>query len=754
MNRPADIASLGPQDWFSGAAESHARPAAQPAPAPAPRIFEIADLFDLLYRGRKIIIGTVAATSLAALAFGITSPKRYTASAQMFIDVRGYRVLNTEVQPSGSLNSSPAADFETELQFLTSGAVLARVVEKERLTSNSEFAPQPGFIGTLVKSVLGSRGQPDDKAATALRILEKKVAVKKSDRSFVAELRVTTMEPRQSARLVTAVADAYLEFQAQNRQDFTRKMAGEIASRLQDLRERVQAAEKRLAAYKRENKLVSASGTLVSEQDLTELNKQLNDARTRTTRAKAQLDQIRRLPRDLGVSAQTQGILNSPTLVQLQVRLADAQRQLAEVRRNLGSRHPEVQAAQARVGEMRNTISAEVQRQRRAIEAEFTQSRRHERALAAQIADLKTKSSDVNETLIGARELERAVEANRKVYEEFLVRARELNEQQSIAPTTSRVISPALPPNRTSNIPLVLLLAGAILGGLPLGVGLAFLQDALRNRRRGGAAGTDRSETAGIRNVHAVAASGQVRPQRHNGADIRIEQDLLEDYLAATRLRRVAVPPDELLDAAMAIHGRLGSDGSNITLVCTYGDPAAAHHFSAGFAACLAWQGYDALLADGDALDAGLSRLLNLDAFPGLFDRFHQNIDKLVLWNKAGLPHILPAMPKRQPGMPQGARRQLAHRLEDLAESAEYVIVDAGDLAANPYAPVFMDAASQAILIGSCGGSPRSEELQQMLADRRVRLAAHIELSGSSRHPPQSSRSNVVDAAMVGADAD
>src|SRR5204862_291351 len=73
------------------------------------------------------------------------------------------------------------------------------------------------------------------------------------------------------------------------------------------------------------------------------------------------------------------------------------------------------------------------------------------------------------------RELERQVEASRAVYEAFLVRARELQEQQRLDTSTSRIISPASLPARRLGPPIPAIFAAAVAAGLGIGVALALL---------------------------------------------------------------------------------------------------------------------------------------------------------------------------------------------------------------------------------------------------------------------------------------
>jgi Mrp family chromosome partitioning ATPase len=86
------------------------------------------------------------------------------------------------------------------------------------------------------------------------------------------------------------------------------------------------------------------------------------------------------------------------------------------------------------------------------------------------------------------RELERQVEASRAVYEAFLVRGRELQEQQSLDTSASRIISPASPPEKRLGPPTPVLFLAALVAGLGVGLvgslGLELAAGRVRSRRR------------------------------------------------------------------------------------------------------------------------------------------------------------------------------------------------------------------------------------------------------------------------------
>ena len=102
----------------------------------------------------------------------------------------------------------------------------------------------------------------------------------------------------------------------------------------------------------------------------------------------------------------------------------------------------------------------------------------------AQVNQLKAVAVNDSAAKVELRELNREVEANRRIYESFLLRSRETSEQENLSASSARVISHAVPadskegPNRK-----MLVASGGIVGagiGLALTLFLYLLQCLLR----------------------------------------------------------------------------------------------------------------------------------------------------------------------------------------------------------------------------------------------------------------------------------
>jgi len=422
-------------------------------------------LLAVLWDGRATIAWTTAASLVAVMLFVLMVPRSYTAVTQILIDPTDLRAVNNELSTNQTNNELAVLQVESQVRVLMSDSVLRRVLKAEMLDRDPEFLSR--WAGTGI-----------DNVTAALNSLRRSVYVKRAERTYVVDVGVTAHEPAKAARIANAIAQAYLTEQTDVRSDAARQVSQSLSARLNELKEHVRQAEDRVETFKARNNILGVNGQLVNEQQLSDLNTQLGQARARTAAAKARFDQVQQvqLAKD-GVGAFPEAI-QSQTITALRSQYAEVMRREAEQTTSLGERHPAVIEIQAEAARLRRMIDDEVHRVALSARSEYESARANEEALAANLEKLKGNAITTNEAIVTLRELQRDVLASRAVYEAFLVRARETGEQERLDTKNIRVISPAEAPLRRTFPPSSLLLAiGGMLFGIAAGSGMVIMRE-------------------------------------------------------------------------------------------------------------------------------------------------------------------------------------------------------------------------------------------------------------------------------------
>ncbi len=427
----------------------------------------------LVRRGKKTIFWTTAASLLLMAVFILAVPYRYTATTQILIDPTDLRAVGSELSPTNQMSDIAVLQVESQVRVLTSDSVLRRVIKTEALDRDAEFAGRPSLLRGLIGAVGLGSAAPADSTLTALTALRRSLVVKRAERTYVVDVSVTSLYPEKAERIANAIAQAYLTEQTDVRSDAARQISQTLSARLSELKDRVREAEERVEAFKARNNILGASGQLVNEQQLSELNNQLGTARARAAQAKARLEEVERLQRTKGDVGAVPEAVQSPTITALRGQYAEIVRREAEQMTSLGARHPAVIEIQAQADRLRRMIEEEVNRTALSARSEYESAHANEDMLARSLEALKHNAVVTNEAMVTLRELERDVQASRAVYEAFLVRARETGEQERLDTKNIRVISRADLPLHRSFPPSNLILAVAALA-LGIGAGIAI----------------------------------------------------------------------------------------------------------------------------------------------------------------------------------------------------------------------------------------------------------------------------------------
>lgn len=438
--------------------------------------FNVLELVSLLWR-RKIAIASAALIGAClAVTVGKSLTPRYTATAQLYVDPRELQLVDRELTPRAQDVSGMSMVVESQARLITSNSVLLQVIQQANLDKDPEFGGG-GDTKTLMNSLPGLIGlQPrapsaadiKDVQLAALDALNKHITIRKGDKSFIVDIEVWSTDPAKAAMLANTLTNTYLTDSRNSQALAARRATSELSGRLKELRERLRNAETALATYKAQNNFVGTQDSLISDQQLSNSNQRLSAARAATMDAQARLDQIDANKRTAADAGAIPEALQSPTIANLRAQYADARKKYAEQTAELGPRHPALRQTEKQVEDLKRTISEEIERFALSARNDLTRARDYEASLNRALEVQKRQSVQLSQAAVRLRELEREADASRDVYQSFLKRSRETEEQETLNTSAARVIGEATIPQRRSFPPAMSLFAmiGFIFGGL------------------------------------------------------------------------------------------------------------------------------------------------------------------------------------------------------------------------------------------------------------------------------------------------
>ncbi|MGE0053989.1 MAG: exopolysaccharide transport family protein [Hyphomicrobium sp.] len=439
---------------------------------------DIDGLFQILKRNIwRILLATLAGISLSLAYLAVAKPM-YTATASIFVDPRARKVVSEEIVQGGV--ASDLALVESQVSILTSDAVLRRVVKDLQLDQDEEYAPKArhGLLSRIKALIVPKTPIADlDPTVQAINTLADSIKVKRAQKTYVVDVDVTASSPVKAQRVAQAVVDAYLADQTAAKTGEARRANALIDARLGELRQQVLDAETRADQFKRDNRILTSEGGIVTEQQLTKLNGELITSRAVTAESKARNEQIVSALNS-GAGAETlPDAVRSGLIQKLREQYSQVARREAALASQLQPRHPVLVEVRSQLAEVKAQIKAELKRVATAAQADYQIAENRERELAAQLERAKEEVRRTNTAQIKLRELEQEVTASRELLRLFLARAKETQEQQNVSTPDARIITPPSVPAKPSKPLTYLILALGLVGGLGLGLASALIRD-------------------------------------------------------------------------------------------------------------------------------------------------------------------------------------------------------------------------------------------------------------------------------------
>jgi uncharacterized protein involved in exopolysaccharide biosynthesis len=459
-------------------------PGREPRPVLPGDTVEVSQLWLILKHRWPWVLETVIAFVILASLYSLITPSLYSSTAQILIGVQARQVVAKDVNPDVVATDGGIVQAESQARVIESNGVLLRAIAATDLMHDPEFNGS-SFLRRLFEPLLRYFRPPAPPSevhqieAKTLLALRRVLAVKRADKVLVVEVVVTTKSAEKSALIANAVSDAYLADQNDAKAELLTKASADLTARLDGQRHRVENAENAVEKYKAQNQIISTSGQLVVEQQLAIANTQLADAKQRSARLEAKIDQLNRLRRGSGNADATSEAIQSNVVRSLREQEATLVQLQSDLRSQYGPRHPRIAAVESQLSNLQKLIAAELARIEQATRSEYEQAVTNEHQIADNVTRLRAETLATSEASIRLRELERDLEAARSIYATYLIRAQETREQASIDTTSARIISHALPPTERSWPLFGLILFGAVCAGLGLGTALALFVEYL-----------------------------------------------------------------------------------------------------------------------------------------------------------------------------------------------------------------------------------------------------------------------------------
>lgn len=717
------------------------------------------------WRAVRQNIGLIAAitifATLAVAVYEITQPDQYQAQARIEI---GRDSSAPGLKENASFNDGASEDsvyFNTQLQILTSSALLRRVAKGLDLEQEKSFLdPNQTVQSSPLKRWLRGNGTADkgsstnndlplitpvattsirDDLSTAKRLepyveaLTKGLKVEpiRETRTEVKETRLINISfshsvPQIASRVVNAVADAAATMNLERKAETTATAAEFLQSRIAELQSQIRRREEELVSYAGNNQIVSldASENTVVER-LAGLNRELLDAENERRKAEAA---YRAALAPSGAETMASETIDQNN--QQETKLAELRQRKAQLLVENTEEWPEVKEVEKQIGEAEKQISDRranaAANIRSSLETRYRQAVMREQSLRDAFNEQRNATITQNQAAINYKIMQQEIETNKSILQSLLQHSKENDIAQAGLTNSIHVIDYATVPDRPVGPRRLITVGLAFLLSMGLAAAWVLVRERFDNTFR------SISDIENKLHVPALAVAPSVKAASRRGVLPSIRSfALLSNGHAESH-------PELLLDdhdpVTVEVYRQLRAslllsrDGVELkSLLVTSSLPGEGKTTTAiNTAISLAESGASVLLVDGDLRRPNLHELLEVNNDRGLSNALSNGMDSseiLSLIKKTEVQGL--SLLTSGPQLKESARLLDCEKLRQLITTLEseftHVVIDSPPIV--PFADsVILAAEVDGVLMVVQGGKSPQE-----IVLRSIRLLDDID---------------------------
>lgn len=629
-------------------------------------------LLDIVRRQWPLITYTVIGAVVVVILYLLAASPMYTATASILMDTRQAQILNKTSEVANTTLIDPGF-VDSQVEIITSENLIRGVVNKLSLTKDPEFVgPPTGVVAIAMGAVLrlfSSNGPPSKEQLeqTAVLELKKSLKVERVSTTYVLNLSFRSLVPEKAAQIANAISDEYVVGSLEAKYQSTKRASEWLQNRSSELQAQAIASDRAVQTFKAENGIVGTSRGLVNEQQLADVNTQLIQARASTAEAKARLDRIKQVTtQDLAQPTVTDA-LNNPVITRLRAQYLDLSAQYADWSAKYGKEHQATVNLASKMQDLKSSIRDEVNRIADAYRSDYEIAKSREVSLENGLKGLMNESGSTAQAQVKLRNLESAADTYRTLYNNFLQKLQEANQNESFPISESRVIATAVTPDKKSSPKTALVLIGGVIAGLCFGLGGACARELLSQVIR---------TPSEIENEIGMRCVGTL-PDVADGRDPLWSAARTSVYAVDHPFSRFA---ESLRSAKTAIDAARLTKEMNVIGIVSSLPKEGKTTVAANLAHLVAMAGHKTLLIDGDLHTQSLTRKLAPEATYGFLEAMSDpdHAERYVSVSKKTNLSLLPAVVRSRLTNASDimASQEMANLLAALRQKYTYVFID------------------------------------------------------------------------------
>jgi len=443
-------------------------------------------LLGMAVRWRWVLIGGVVAGAVVGLVATLLMTRQYASTVRLQVSRETAQVVNLG-SVSRDVSIGDQEFYQTQYGLLRAQALAERVARDIGVVDDpaffrmfdeaDEFAGNPGASGRAKRNEVAGR------------LLLDHVEVAPIHGSSLVDIQAQTPSPALSQRIAQTWGQDFIASNLERRLQPSVYATRFLEARLAQLRDKLEASERRAADYAAANGIIdlpaggvapkssiidsSQARSLITD-DLVALNAARETAASESIAAQTRLAAVGAQP-----DASTDALTNRAIGLLRQER-ADAASEYATLTAQSAPDAAAVKAARARVDTFDTAIKTEETRIRTSLQQAYQAASARQKALTQQVDALKGSLAQLRQRSIQYNIYKRDADTNRELYDALLQRYKEVGVAGAAENNNVAVVDAARLPDEPSSPRLSINLALFTLAGAILGVIVALILDQFR----------------------------------------------------------------------------------------------------------------------------------------------------------------------------------------------------------------------------------------------------------------------------------
>ncbi len=384
----------------------------------------------------------------------------YQATALLQIEKKEPSVVG--IQDVYQVDVRPDDFYQTQYRLITSMRVCKNVFDRLDLDRSERYAEKQDAVALFVQDIM-------------VEPVRDTYLVKVSYESEDAEL---------AAKVANSVSDEYVSNVRREKKTVSDEAENKIIEQIPVLRKQLHESQNALRKFEEENSALSFDKIrAIVYESLSSVNAKITKVKQDIATAKAECDSVvnAKTPDDLlslPVVVVNQAIqLHNDKLLEFEAERAGLLEEFKEGTQFIKTLDAKINAARERIREEALKIAESLKKRLNEKTIEIKQ-------LEVVLREQEELAKSIDTKMVRYDTLKAEVEGNRKLYEEFVQRQKELQSASQLDPSTVQIVDraevPVIPVRPKKRLYVILAALFSLIGGIGLSLGLEYLNDTLR----------------------------------------------------------------------------------------------------------------------------------------------------------------------------------------------------------------------------------------------------------------------------------